>query len=211
MIARVRDELLWDARVHGEAIAVSAEAGVVTLRGTVGSFREKLAAENVTKRVQGVQLVDDRLELRLLDEAARKDAAVRGEVLQALALDSIVPSTVDAKVEDGMVTLTGTVEWKFERDEAEFVASNIVGARSLTDEINLDPPKPTAVDVRRAIRGAFKRNAGLDAERLSVTTMDGTVTIDGIVRSWAEHDEAIDAARSARGVTKVDDRITILP
>jgi osmotically-inducible protein OsmY len=68
---------------------------------------------------------------------------------------------------------------------------------------------PSAPDVKDSITKALKRNAGVDGDALAVTTMNGTVTIKGTVRSWAEHDEAIDAAWAAPGVTSVRDDMLI--
>jgi osmotically-inducible protein OsmY len=73
----------------------------------------------------------------------------------------------------------------------------------------LTGPTPKADDVQESIHKAFKRNASLDSKDLHVSTDDGTVTIKGNVRSWAEHDEALDAAWAAPGVTSVHDRMTV--
>jgi osmotically-inducible protein OsmY len=204
----VTQELFWDPKLDNKEIAVSVDDGKVTLRGTVGSFREKREAKTATERVFGVISVDNQLQVRLLDDWRREDAELRGDVLQALTLDSLVPTTVDAKVNDGYVTLTGTAKWQYQRDEAEFVASNIVGAIDVIDEIKL-APQPNGHDVKEDIEKAFKRNAKLDAEDLDVWTSNGTVTVAGSVGSWAEHDEAIDAAWASPGVTSVNDEITI--
>jgi len=209
LTADVGDELFWDPKVDNTAVAVSANDGTITLRGTVGSLREKREAKNAAQRVFGVISVDNQLQVKLMNEAKRADVELRGDVLQALMLDSLVPKTVDAKVEDGFVTLTGTANWQYERDEAEFVASNIVGALDIWDEIELEYPTPDRGDVQESIKKAFKRNAALDAEDLHVSTDNGTVTIKGTVGSWAEHDEAIDAAWAAPGVTSVHDHLTV--
>src|SRR6476660_10226382 len=119
LVADVSDELFWDPKVDNTAIAVSADNGKITLRGTVGSLREKLEAKKAAERVYGVTSVDNSLQVRLMNDAKRGDAEVRGDVLQALMLDSLVPSTVDAKVDDGLVTLTGGANWQYQRDEAE--------------------------------------------------------------------------------------------
>jgi osmotically-inducible protein OsmY len=179
------------------------------LRGTIGSLREKREAQKAAQRVFGVISIDNQLQVQLMNDDKRADADIRGDVLQALMLDSLVPSTIDAKVEDGFVTLTGTANWQYERDEAEFVASNIVGALDVYDEIELDYPTPNAGDVKESIKKAFKRNAALDADDLRISTDNGTVTVKGTVSSWAEHDEAIDAAWAARGVTSVRDDLTV--
>ena len=209
LTADVSDELFWDPKVDNTAIAVSANDGTITLRGTVGSLREKREAKKAAERVFGVISVDNQQQVKLMNDDRRADAELRGDVLQALMLDSLVPATVDAKVEDGFVTLTGTAAWQYQRDEAEFVASNIVGTLDVFDEIELTYPTPNAGDVRESIKKAFKRNAKIDADDLYVTTDHGTVTIDGAVGSWAEHDEALDAAWAAPGVTSVHDEMTV--
>jgi osmotically-inducible protein OsmY len=205
----VSDELFWDPRVDSQAIAVSADGGKITLRGTVGSLRERREAKKAAERVFGVTSVDNQLQVKLMTDQRRDDADLRGDVLQALMLDSLVPASVDATVKDGYVTLTGAADWQYQRDEAEFVASNIVGALDVFDKIELNYPTPDAGDVQESIKKAFKRNASLDAHDLDISTDSGTVTIDGTVGSWAEHDEAIDAAWSAPGVTSVRDRMTV--
>ena len=209
LTADVSDELFWDPKVDSTAIAVSADDGKITLRGTVGSFREKREAKQAAKRVFGVVSIDNELQVKLMNDDKRADADVRGDVLQALMLDSLVPKTVDAKVADDFVTLTGTADWQYQRDEAEFVASNIVGALDVIDEIELDGPTPDAGDVQDSIKKAFKRNAAVDSDDLYVSTDNGTVTLNGSVSSWAEHDEALDAAWAAPGVTSVHDEMTV--
>jgi osmotically-inducible protein OsmY len=210
LVGDVSDELFWDPKVHSDRIAVDAENGKVTLRGTVGTPREKHEARKAAERVHGVVSVDNQLEVELMDDQKRADAEIRADVLQALMLDSLVPDTVDAKVEDGFVTLTGTAEWQYQRDEAVFVASNIVGALDVNDEITLTHPTPRADDVRDSIERAWQRNAALEADDLRITTANGAVTIEGTVSSWAEHDEAIEAAWAAPGVKSVEDRLSVV-
>ena len=205
----VTDELYWDPKVDNAAIAVSADEGVVTLRGTVGSFRQKREATQDAERVFGVESVKNDLQVRIMNQDRRDDAELRGDVLQALMLDSTVPSTIDAKVDDGMVRLTGTANWQFERDEAEFVAANVLGVVSVDDEIDLVPPSPSAGDVQHSIKKAMERNAKLDADSVSVDSSNGTITLDGTVSSWADHDEAVSAAWAAPGVTNVKDHIHV--
>jgi osmotically-inducible protein OsmY len=206
----VTDELAWDPKVDAAEIAVSADEGKITLRGTVGSFRQKREAQHAAERVYGVTKVDNDLEVRLLNGGRRETAEVRGDVLRALELDSLVPETIDADVDqDGFVTLTGTADWQYQRDEAELIAGNVFGVAGVIDDVRLVGPYPDAGDVKHAIKDAFKRNARLDADDLSVSTFDGTVTLEGTVGSWAEHDEAVDAAWAAPGVTSVEDRISV--
>jgi len=205
----VAAELAWDPKVDSQAIAVSAEDGAVTLRGTVASFRQKREAAKAAARVYGVTEVSNQLQVRMLEGSKRDDADLRGDVLQALMLDSLVPMTVDAKVRDGFVTLTGTADWQYQRDEAEFLTASVPGVFGVENDITLTLA-PDGRDIKNGISNAFRRSARLDADELSVdTTSYGTVILAGAVSSWAEHDEAVAAAWSAPGVTEVDDRIVV--
>jgi osmotically-inducible protein OsmY len=205
----VAAELSWDPKVDSQAIAVSADDGAVTLRGTVASFREKREAGKAAARVYGVTEVSNELQVRMLDGRRRDDADLRGDVLQALMLDCLVPMTVDAKVRDGVVTLTGTAQWQYQQDEAEFLTASVPGVSGIQNQIALTSA-PDGRDIQSDISDAFRRSAKLDADELSVdTTSYGTVILAGAVSSWAEHDEAVAAAWSAPGVTEVDDRIVV--
>jgi osmotically-inducible protein OsmY len=205
----VNDELSYDPKVKSDEIAVDADNGKVTLRGTVGSFHEKREAGQAAQRVYGVSSVQNDLEVRLLTGHRRDDAELRANILQALMLDSIVPSTVDVKVDDGWVTLTGKAEWNYQRDEAERVAGNVAGVVVVDSDIVLTGEKPDAEHVRHAIKDAIKRNAKLDADGITVETSEHTVTLKGTVASWAEHDDAVAAAWDAPGVQKVKDHILV--
>jgi osmotically-inducible protein OsmY len=205
----VTEELHWDPKLDDRAIAVSADDGVVTLRGTVGSLREKLDAKKDAERVYGVTSVEDKLEVRILNKHRRADADLRGAVLQALTLNSEVPDSIDVKVEGGVVRLTGEANWQYQRDEADSVASKVPGAVAVVNEVQLVAPGPSSKDVKHAIKKAMERNAKIDSESVTVESSNGTVTLRGQVSSWAEHDEAVSAAWSAPGVTNVKDHILV--
>jgi osmotically-inducible protein OsmY len=205
----VTDELFWDPKIDSEGIAVSADDGTVTLRGTVGSFRQKREAKRAAERVYGVTKVNNELDVRVLTEQRREDAELRGDTLQALMLDSLVPTTVDATVKDGLVTLTGTAQWQYQRDEAEFIAANILGVTDVHNNIDLLSPTPNPRDVHHSIKKALERDAKLDADDIAVDSCNGIVTITGNVRSWSEYDAAIAAAWSAPGVINVEDHLSV--
>jgi osmotically-inducible protein OsmY len=205
----VVDELRWDPRVDSDTIAVEAEGGTVTLRGTAGSLRQRREARKAAERVYGVVEVVDNVDVTLLTEHRREDAELRGDVLQALMLDAVVPSTVDATVKDGFVDLTGTASWQYEREEAEFVAGNVPGVLGVRTTVVLTSPAPYAPDVKHSIKKALERDAKLDADRIAVETINGIAVLSGTVRSWSEHDAAVTAAWAAPGVTAVEARLVV--
>jgi osmotically-inducible protein OsmY len=208
--ASVAAELGWDPKVDSGQIAVSADGGAVTLRGAVSSLRQKREARNATRRVGGVTSVSNQLQVRIPDADRRADAGLRADVLHAFMLDSLIPATVDAGVRDGLVTLTGTAGWQYQRGEAELVCASVPGVLGIEDEITL-ASAPGDGDIQMAISAAFARSAGLDANCLSVDIpADGMVVLSGAVSSWAEHDEAIATAWSAPGITRLDVRITVM-
>lgn len=205
----VVDELRWDPKVDSDTIAVDADGGTVTLRGTIGSLRQRREARRAAERVYGVVEVVDNLDVTLLTEHRREDAELRGDVLQALMLDAVVPSTVDATVTDGFVDLTGTASWQYQREEAEFVAGNVPGVLGVRTTVVLTSPAPYAPEVKHSIRKALERDAKLDADRIAVETINGIAVLSGTVRSWSEHDAAVTAAWAAPGVTAVEDRLVV--
>jgi osmotically-inducible protein OsmY len=138
----VKAALSLDPRVSDPIqIAVSAEGGTVTLRGTVGSFAERRAAMKDTRAVTGVQEVDDEIKVRLLDEYRREDTEIRGVALQILMWDTEVPADlIDVKVDDGWVTLKGDVSFQFESDAAFDDVASLYGVVGVTNEIRVTTP-----------------------------------------------------------------------
>lgn len=207
---RVTNALLQDPRIDSTGIAVSADEGAVILRGTVGSFHQKREATKAARRVPGVASVSNRVDVEILTSDRREDADLRGDVLEALMLDAQVPMSVDAYVEDAWVTLTGEVEWSYQREEAEHVAGNVMGVREVLDHIQVKgSPGEVADEVEERIRTSFQRNARVDAEHLRVDVSNGTITLSGRVHSAQEHEAALAAAWSFPGVRAVADRLVV--
>lgn len=138
----VREALDKDSRLpHSSEVAVLVEDGVVTLRGTVGSFVQRVAAVRDARKVPGVEYVDDQIEVRILDPEGRSDAEVRGFALEALASDPDVPADlIDIKVTDGLVTMTGEVSYQFQSDAAYDDVADVFGVIGITNDIRVVNP-----------------------------------------------------------------------
>ena len=148
--AAVDAELSWEPRVDGTDITVSAEGGRVTLHGTVTRFRQKREADAAARRVYGVTAISNFLEVHIPDQDRRADADVRADVRQVLALNDLIPATVQASVDAGLVTLSGVAAWKFQRDEAELACSAVPGIMGVDVAISLLPSLPTATSSKRS-------------------------------------------------------------
>jgi osmotically-inducible protein OsmY len=133
----VAAELFWDPQVDSEAIDVSAASGLVTLRGTVASLRQKRVGGKAAARVRDVTRIVNELRVQISDRYRRDDEDLRGDVLEALMLDVSVPMTVDARARDGLVTLTGIAQRHYQREGAEFRAANVPGVAGVEHTITL--------------------------------------------------------------------------
>jgi osmotically-inducible protein OsmY len=122
-------------------IAVSADGGIVSLRGTVESFGQRRAAAADARQVDGVYEVDDQLKVSLPGSDHREDNEIRSAALQTLIWDVDVPSDlVDVKVQDGWVTLKGDVSYQFESDAAYDDVASLYGVIGVTNEITVTNP-----------------------------------------------------------------------
>jgi osmotically-inducible protein OsmY len=201
--AAVEKELGFDPRVDSSDITVVNIGGNVNLTGTVPSFPQYLPASAAARRVAGVRIVDNNLEVALPESNYRDDAKLATAANNALAADVTVPGSVEAIADDGNITLTGTVSYRTERAAAEAAAAGLAGVRNVWDDI--DP-----VDVDLHVQQALDRSALVpDGSDVTADTKDNVITLTGHVRTWAEHDAVLGAALMARGVIDVRDNLQV--
>jgi osmotically-inducible protein OsmY len=205
----VIDELRWDPRVSEAEIGVSVKGAVVTLSGSVETFAQKYAAERAVERVTGVRAVAEELHVRPTSTLQPDDTEIAHSAVKALSWNIEVPADkITVKVEGGWVTLKGEVHWNFQRLAAERAVRYLAGVKGLLNLVEVKPAaSPTAV--KSNIEAALKRNAELDAKRITVDAAGSKVTLKGNVRSWAERVDAENAAWAAPGVEEVDDRLVV--
>ena len=208
----VMDELKWDPSVKA-AIRVDVKDGVVTLSGYVDSYSKKWAADRAAARVFGVKAVAEEIQVRLPGSLKRPDESIARVASNALEWDVSVPhDRVKVQVQNGSVTLTGEVDWWFQKNAAENAVRHLVGVVSVSNGITIKPESEHLdEDVKTNIESAFQRNAVLDARRITVETSGGKVILRGSVHSWLEREQVQRAAWAAPGVSEVESHITINP
>jgi osmotically-inducible protein OsmY len=205
----VEEELEWEPSIDAEHIGVSVDEGIVTLSGYVGNYSQKLTAELATKRVKGVRGIAQEITVRYPEDKKTADDQIAKRALDVIAWDSTIPNDrIQVKVQSGIVTLSGEVDWFFQRADAEAAVKKLTGVKAINNLITIKA-QPKVSDIKQRIETALKRNAELEADAIRVTVTDGRVTLNGRVKAWYERDLAERTAWSAPGVIAVDDRISI--
>ena len=130
-------QLEWDPAVDDTVIHVEANAGIVTLTGRVSTYPEKLAAEKAAKRVHGVRAVRNQLDVVL--KVDRTDEDIADDAAEALRLHCTIPRDVRVTVQDATLTLSGRVDWPYQRRTAERAVRDIRGVRDLVNAMTVAP------------------------------------------------------------------------
>jgi osmotically-inducible protein OsmY len=207
----VQAALNWEPSIDVADIGVTVDNGVATLLGDVKSYTEKKEAERIALGVYGVKAVANELTVKLPGTFKRTDGDIAQAVVNALKWNTAVPADrVTIAVTNGWVTLTGQLDWNYQRETAGRIVRDLVGVVGLVNNLTVKP-HVSVKDVQTKIEAALKRSAELDARRIHVGATDGQVVLTGNVRSWFEREEARRAAWAAPGVRDVDDRIAVVP
>lgn len=206
----VIDELEFEPSVDAEHIGVAVANGIVTLSGYVKSFAEKLAAVAAVRRVKGVRGIAEEMEVRFPSDKKTADDQIAARAADIIRWNSVVPqNATEITVRNGWVTLSGQVDWWYQRSEAEKAVRKLSGVSGVINNITIRP-HIEPFDVKQKIEAAFKRRAELDSEAIRVAISGGgNITLQGTVHDWREHNAAVDAAWSAPGVVSVEDRLTL--
>lgn len=206
----VQDELDWTPDVDAAGIGVAVDGGTVSLSGEVDNYAELMAAKRAALRVHGVNAVVNNLTVHPNSNWPITETDVAKEVSRALRWSSNVPDTVKAEIDEAAVTLTGAVDWEYQRQAAKRAVQYLRGVESVDNQITLTP-RVSAFDAEARIKNALTRNAQIDAKAINVAVSGNKVTLTGIVRSYAEKKQASQAAWSSPHVMEVNNQITVHP
>ena len=205
----VGEELKWEPQVTASQIGVQVKDGVVTLSGEVSSFAEKWNAERAAQRVSGVNALAVDLTVKISGLGARTDADIARSAENVLEWSTSVPDgAIKVMVEKGYITLTGDVDWQYQRLAAASSIRFLSGVTGVSDQIAIKPALKVSA-VKSDIDNALKRAAIADAKKIHVEIHGADVTLTGKVQNWAERDTATTSAWGTPGVQRVIDKMTI--
>jgi osmotically-inducible protein OsmY len=205
-------ELAWDTRVEVAEVGVEVTEGVVTLTGLVSSYGEKVAAQEAAHRVAGVHDVVNAIEVKALGAKARSDVELAHMARHVLEWDVLVPDEgITLTVDNGWITLDGTVNMWAQRDEVERAIQHLAGVQGITNLITVEAPDLKSQDIRLAIQEALWRRATREANHIEVDVENGQVTLSGRVQSSEEKRAILGTIRHAPGVRAIHDQLRISP
>ena len=205
----VMAQLNWEPILNAEQIGVSVKDGIVTLTGIVDSYTQKITAERAAKKVTGVKAVAEDIQVGPSSVYNRKDSEIAEAILSALKWHAaVMEGQIKIKVEKGVVTLDGKVEWDYQRSAAKSAIENLTGIKMIYNLISVKP-RLIASDLKSKIKAALQRSALEDANDIDVETDGNSVMLSGMVRSIQEKEDAESAAWMAPGVSSVENRITV--
>jgi osmotically-inducible protein OsmY len=207
----VIDELKLVPFLNSAEIGVTVTNGIVTLSGVVDTYSKKTAAEMAVKKVAGVNVVAEDIEVKVSISNQKNDTDIATSISKALKWhNGFIEGNIKIMVDSGNVTLDGEVDWEFQRDSARLMIEDLVGVNSINNKIKVKPKsKPNSEDIKKNIIAAFHKSASVNAENISVEIIGTKAILRGNVYSFTEKDNAEKTALSVAGIENVDNRLEI--
>lgn len=208
------DQLYWDARVDANDVKVEVRSGNAILTGTVPSLLASRAAEQDAWNVDGVVSVENHLRVRLPEETGKfSDAEILSNIEDTLKTDSSLDfSRMNVAVEEGCVTLEGSVDHYWKKGLAEDIASRMAGVAGIKNLLTVVPGRKIEdVIIAGNVVAALDRNSHIDVEAVDVQVKDGLVTLRGEVLNRTAAEAAYYCALHTEGVIGIRNDLIVRP
>ena len=205
----VLDALQGEPLTAPSEINVIVSHGIVTLTGKVDHFSKKFQAENTVRNVIGVKEVIDTIEVSINSWEQKNDIEITAELLSVFRWNwNTINNTIKVNVINSWVTLSGELEWNYQREAAKTIASNLIGVKGVINLITIKPNEGIELN-KRALEHALKSHVVLDVSDIIVVVSDCDVTLKGFVDTWYQKELAGRIAWKAPGVIKVTNELII--
>ncbi|MCV9927524.1 BON domain-containing protein [Flavobacterium sp. LS1R49] len=200
---KVIEAINWEPLLSAGEIGVLALDGIITLTGSVNSYAKKEEAEEATKNVLGVKVVVEKIVVVLNDKTHKADNEIATEITNAFKWHWDIPNErIQVKVENGWVTLTGSLEWNYQKDAAKKAVSVLIGVKGIINNIMIISLSKDRIN-KKDIENAIRKNKIIGNIAIAVDVLDNVVTLKGNVESWLQKNEASRLAWKTPGVLKV--------
>ncbi len=204
----VTEELSFEPSVNADHIGVAVEGGVVTLTGHVEHYWQKAAAEKAVGRVKNVRAIVEEIEVRLPGNVTHNDDEIATAALHRIDWDSSLPKdAIKVRVQKGFVTLSGTVDWRYQHDTVARSIRTMTGVTGLANQITVKP-RPDTGKIEKDIEHAMHRS-WYSSDHIDVSAKGGEVHLTGRADTWYDRNRAAMTAWNAPGTTSVVNDIRI--
>lgn len=148
------------------------------------------------------------INVQAYDKKDIKDKAISQAIETDLLFDQSVPAhLIDVMTNDGIVTLSGSVDNLLAKDRALEISETVKGVRSVINRIDVKAIERSDSEIRSDVEDALLHDPAADSYEIKVSVKDGIVTLNGTVESWAEKQLARDVSKTVRGVKDVNNEI----
>ncbi|KAB1157582.1 BON domain-containing protein [Flavobacterium luteum] len=204
----IQDAIKWETSLDAFEISVVVNDGVVTLTGTVDSSSKIVEAENAAKKVSGVKVIIEKMEVDCR-HVCKKDNEIADEVIKALKLNmTVLQKKIVIKVHRGWIYLNGTLDWNYQREFANKVVSDISGVKGIINNIKIKSELKDPIE-KQTIENILDQNWTINYNTIHVDVLGCKVTLIGTVDYRYEKDEAERVAWNIPGICDVDNELTI--
>ena len=201
--------MTWEPLLRMEKIGVVAQKGVITLTGKVESFMKKTEAEETAKKARGVIAVVYDIEIELNSETTKQDHDIATDLQKVLRANWDIPDAkITVSVEKGWVTMSGDLEWGYQRDAVQAATRQIKGVAGLTNAITIRSVQIDKIE-KQEIEMALVRCSAIDDREIHVTVTGNIVSLDGVVGTLYEKEQAGRIAQNTPGVLRVENGLTV--
>ena len=203
--------MTWEPLLRMEKIGVTARKGVITLTGMVESFMKKTEAEETAKKARRVVAVVNDIEIQLDNQTTKQDHDIAADLQKAFRANwDISADKITVSVEKGWITMKGDLEWSYQRDAAQAATRQIKGVTGLTNAITIRNVTIDKIE-KMEIEKALVLSSAIDDREIHVTVTGNIVSLDGIVSTLYEKEQAGRIAQNTPGVAGVENGLAIAP
>ena len=145
---------------------------------------------------------------------SKTDKQIQLDVLADIERDhSFKPAEIGVEVDDGIVTLTGTVSSYLKVGASAEIASIVPGVKDVANKLTVAlfgvPRDDTAI--ARAVRNSLEWDVTVPEEKIESIVRNGVVTLKGTVDYWYQRNAVADAVAHLLGVVSVNNHIVLAP
>lgn len=205
----VSNSLKWESLVTNSNVIVISDDGIVTLTGVVDNFTKRTLAENNTRKITGVKSVINKIYVVFDNWEEKKDVAIKAEILTSFRWNwNTLNDTIKVRVLNGWVTLSGELEWHYQREAAKEAVINLIGVKGVSNYISIKSQVDTEIK-STSLRLALENHYALDSKNIEIEVLDSKIILKGTVDSWYQKEIAKQIAWKTPGVLHVIDELLI--